>query len=229
MASIRKGLAVLLGILLAVPVWATSVVVGTVENSNGALVRGTSLVPGTTVYSDDKIEVGAHGAALIALVGGAQVQLRENSEVRILQSSNSRSMQVMVNRGLARFRSTPQAPVEAALADAIIRSASGSGAGYINVVSSNAAFIGAEKGALVVTTEHDGNSLTVPEGSAVSVRLAEPEPEPDRQSQTTGRKSHKLLVLIGAFVIGGVVSGAIAANLAEPEQNKGPAVSPFKP
>jgi hypothetical protein len=214
---------------LAAPIGATSAVVGTVQESNGALVRGMNLVPGTTVYNDDKIEVGAHGGALIALQGGAQVQLRENSEVRILQASNSTNLQVVVARGMARFRSTPQAPVEAVLEDATVRPASGAGAGFINVTSASSAFIGAEKGALMITTEHDGSSVTVPEGSAVSVKLAEPDPEPDRQSQTTVRKSHKLKVLIGAFIIGGIVGAAIGANMAEGPTNKGPAVSPFKP
>ena len=75
----RQVLALLLVLLLAFPAWGDPNIVGSVASSQSATVRGTNLTPGSTIFSGDTIEVGAHGSAWITLPGGAQVQVAENS------------------------------------------------------------------------------------------------------------------------------------------------------
>ncbi len=189
----KQALAVILLLLLAVPAWANPIVVGSVSRSQAATVRGTDLTPGHTIFSDDIIVVGTHGSAWIALTGGAQVQLGENSQVRLSKTTDN--VQLTIDRGLASFRTAEKSGLEASLADATIRSANGMPAvGIVSVRSPQSAIIAAQKGALLISTAHDGKSLTLREGEGVEVMLV-----PGKSN------SH------GAAIIGGVAaaSGAL--------------------
>jgi len=152
------------------------------------------------------------------------LNLGPNTGVRLTKSPDSGRMQMDLERGIARFRSTEQTPLDASLADATIRTAAGAGAGYIAMTSADAALIGAEKGALVVTTEHDGNSVTVPEGSAMSVRLADPDPQ---AKYPHVRKSHAKVLIFGGLAVAALIGTAIYLNTSQTSSNK--TVSPFKP
>ncbi len=225
MASLRHVLVIILTALLAVPSWASTPVVGTVQDSNSAAVRGTPLVPGTTVFTEDKIEVGADGRALIAFPGGAQLQLQASSEAKILRPDKDGRLRVEIGRGIARFRSTGQTQLDAVLADATIAPANGSAAaGYIAFLSPTSAAIGAEKGALVITTAHDGASATIAEGSTMSVRIVEDETGSGIQPAV---QSKRKVLLLGLLIMGGVIGGAVGANVAE-SSPKTP-TSPFRP
>jgi hypothetical protein len=226
MAFLKQGLAIILMALLAGPSWASTPMFGTVQESSAAMVRGTPLVAGTTVFSEDKIEVGPNGHALIAFQGGAQLQLQANSQAQILRADKAERLQVEVQRGVARFRSSAQTQLEAVLADATIRPANGSvSAGYISFLSPTTAVIGAEKGALMITTAHDGANATIPEGSSMSVRLVSDDTGSGvKPAVQTGRRK---VVLLGLIIMGGVVGASIAANEAE-SSNKSP-TSPFRP
>ncbi len=74
-------------------------IVGSVLRSQSARVRGVDLRPGSTIFSGDAIEVGPHGSARIALPDGAEVQVFENSEVRLTKTSVS--IQLTIDRGQA--------------------------------------------------------------------------------------------------------------------------------
>jgi hypothetical protein len=226
MQFLRQSFTILIALLLAVPGWGASSAIGTVQESTEALIRGTSLVPGTTIFSDDRIAVGARGGATITLAGGGQIQLLENTAVQIRRASAAQGLQIAIDRGITRFRGTEQTPIEAVLADATIRTANGpAGGGYVSVVSPTSAVIGAEKGALLVTTEHDGSTITVPEGSAMTVRMA---PEDDSKHTTVKKRRAALIIILGAIIVGGAAAAAIAANQSSRSQDKG-ALSPFKP
>jgi hypothetical protein len=225
MGSVRQGLVIILAALLAVPSWASTPVVGTVQDSNSAAVRGTPLVPGTTVFSEDKIEVGADGRALIVFPGGAQLQLQASSEARILRPDKDGRVQVEINRGVARFRSTGQAQLDTVLADATITPANGSAAGYIAFLSPTSAAIGAEKGALVITTAHDGASATIPEGSTMSVRIVSDDTGSGVQPAVATSKGK--VILLGLLIMSAVIGAAVAANeIATPPKTP---TSPFRP
>jgi hypothetical protein len=100
-----KGKAPCLGIflLLAVSVGAKPTPIGTVTSCTAATIHGTSLVPGSTIFSGDAIDVGPGGSAWIAAPGGAQVRVFENSAVSF--TSNENSIEVIVTRGVARTNS----------------------------------------------------------------------------------------------------------------------------
>ena len=76
-------------LLFGVSVWAKPTPIGTVSISQAATVRGVNLAPGVTIFSGDKIEVGPQGGAWIALSGGGQVHIFQNSSVRLTKTADS--------------------------------------------------------------------------------------------------------------------------------------------
>jgi FecR protein len=217
----RKLLVLVMVSSLTMCGWAAPSGVGTVQGSNAASVRGTALVAGTTLFSGDTVEVAAHGDARIALSNGSQLVLSANTRAQLTKNSSA-ALQVNVERGLAKFRSSEKTPVQAVLGDATIRTQNAAGVGYVNVVNSTSALIGADKGAVIVTSA-DGTLTTVPEGMALTVRMQQTTAAPPNAS--SGNKGTKILV--GALIVGGLIAAAVAANQSENSQNV--SLSPFKP
>ena len=227
----RQALAIMLVLLLAFPLWGEPSVVGNVASSQAATVRGTTLTPGSTIYDGDTIEVGAHGNASIALTGGAQVQLEENSLARLMKTSDK--VVVAVGRGRTSFRTDEKSPVEALVADATVRSVNGQPAvGIVYVRSSESVIIGAEKGSLLISTTHDAKTLTLREGEGVEVMMA-PAKDRDRAggavpagAWTAGK------VVILAVILGGAVTAiGILLGRSEKQQStksKCDEISPFR-
>jgi hypothetical protein len=219
---LKRALAISVALLMAVPAWALpSATVGTVTNSKDTTVRGVTVPPGTTVFDGDTLDVGAHGSAWIGLAGGADVFLASGSRVQVLRPSDAGKIQVEISSGMARFRATAQSPMEAVLADAVIRPAGDSPViGFVRMTSPTTALVGAERGDLVVTTEHDGTSITVHEGYAINATLA---PDPDRTSGR--RRGAGFIFLVGAAILIATIGIVIATNSGG---HKG-SVSPFVP
>lgn len=218
----RKALAILIVALIAVPGWAGPSAVGTVESSAAATLRGNSLVAGTSVFGGDTVEVGQDGNARIAFPNGSQLLLLSSSKVQILKGTETQPIQFEVLRGLAKFRSTEKTQVAALLADATIRPKTGAGVGFVNLLSPNAALIGAEKGDIILTTEHDNGTMTIPEGNAVTVRLAE-----DQNPTTAIHKGAGRVIVVGILLVGAAAGTAVALTLNESSHSL--PVSPFKP
>jgi hypothetical protein len=236
----RNGLAVLLASLLAFPGYGDPSAVGSFTGGQSASIRGVSLSPGATVFSGDAIEVGTGGSARIALAGGSQVQVGQESQIRLEKTSNR--VQLFIDRGIASFRTGGDSGVEALLADATIRSADGTPAvGIVQIRSPQAAVIAAQKGALVISIAHDGKNVVLREGDGAEVTLAQDTQQTEQQKNKkkkpagvalpAGSMSTGKVVLIAA-IIGGVAT-AIGLLLAQNEtqqsdKDKCNAVSPFK-
>ncbi len=221
---LRRVLALMVMSLMAVPGWAApGASVGTVQGSHDAIVRGTTLVPGTTVYSGDRINVGAHGSAWISLPRGGQVILSSNSQASLERAGTAEPVRLVMEKGYGKFRPGANGPLEAILGDATIRTADATGVGYINVVNGNSALIGAEKGNVVVTTPT--GSTTVPEGMALTVRMD------GTQTQSSGNASGSGMTTSTKIIVGALIIGAatgIAAGVALNESGTSQRIeSPF--
>ncbi len=235
----RQALALLLVLLLAFPAWGDPVVVGNVASSQSATVRGTTLAPGSTIFSGDTVEVGTRGSAWITLTGGAQVKVGENSQVRLAKTTDS--IQLIIDRGGALFRTAEKSPVEALLGDATIRSADSLPAvGIIIVHDAQSAVIAAQKGMLLISTAHDSKNVTLREGERAEVTLV---PQQDTDQDKNKKKKGGAAVPAGssltagkavliAAILGGVTT-AIARLLSDQETKHTTtdncnAVSPFR-
>jgi hypothetical protein len=98
---IKKVAAVSLVLVFSVVVLAKSAPIGTVSSCKVAAILGTDLVPGTTIFSGDKIVVGSQGSVWVSMQGGGQVQVFENSTVVFTKSPDS--IRVTLDRGQARI------------------------------------------------------------------------------------------------------------------------------
>lgn len=229
----KQALTLLLTSVLAFPAWGNPNVVGNISTSKATAVRGATLTPGSTIYSDDPIEVGPQGSAWITLTGGAQVQVEENSLVRLTKLTDR--TQLIVDRGTASFRTVEQSPVEALLGDATIRSAnSWPAVGIVSVRNAQSAMIAAQKGTLLITTAHDSGSVTLREGEAAEVTLV-PETDEERKkndgpipagSSSAGRIVRTAVILAVLTTTAGFIAGHFDPSHTVTQNCN--AVSPFR-
>jgi ferric-dicitrate binding protein FerR (iron transport regulator) len=221
----RQAVAVAVALLLAFPAWTNPVVVGSTLGSQQARVRGAELVPGTTIFSGDVIEVGPKGQASLNLSGGAQVDVAAESKLRL--SKDASRVVLELGRGAAAFRSTASAPVEAKIADATIRAAEGStAAGVVAWRGLNAGVIAAKNGQLLITTAHDGRTVVLNEGEGIEFAYAPAANDDDDDISRAG------IIIFGAVIIGLATLAAILLNRNSRDLNQNQQcnqVSPFQP
>jgi hypothetical protein len=90
----------ILALLSSIAVTAGPAAIGTISSCKGASIGGTKLEPGTTLFSGDKIDVGSGGKVWIAVSGGRQVEVLENSTVRLTKSADE--IHLSIDHGNAR-------------------------------------------------------------------------------------------------------------------------------
>ena len=223
----RQLLASILIAILAIPASPTSSIVGTTAASQSATVRGSALIPGSTIFSGDTIQVGTNGTVSIAVTGGAQVRVGPGSQVRL--SREKEKTRLEIGRGSASFRVTPDVPFEARLADATIRgTGEGPAVGVVLVADMTKALIAAEKGELVVRTAHDARSVTLKEGEGVEVSLA-PDPQGGDRADApmlSGRRIAILAVVSIGIVAAIAIWRGTTGGLSDTEIRN--VVSPFR-
>jgi hypothetical protein len=223
----------LAGVLIALtasPAWSQTQVAGTVISGQSATMQDAPLLPGSTVFTGESVSVGQAGGAQIALAGGGRIEVLRDSAVQLNRSAAG--VQFVVLRGGISFMGGAQRAVETTLGDATIRSADPSSLGVLHVENPDSAVLAAIRGKLTIKTEHDANSIEVPEGSAVSITLVDP-PEPQGGAAPAGRAApavRKLALIV--FIVGAIFLGALlwiaTHEPSETPQQLAPEISPFK-
>ncbi len=206
----KQALAVALSLLLvALPLWSSPDLLGTVANSQATSVGGANAVPGSSIFDGDTVVVGGTGAAWLSLLGGGQAQLGRESRVRLTRADKAIALEVL--GGELSFRSAPNAPVIGQVADGTFRPASdGPAVGLITMLEGNRALFLARQGVWTLTTDRE--SVTLHQGESIEARIV-PEPALAQNSQQNGSNeqssNHKrkkrrrgLIILFGAIGIG---------------------------
>lgn len=230
----KQSLAAVLISLLAWPAWTQSQLAGIVINSQAATMAEASLASGSSIFSGESVSVSSTGNAQIDLTGGGRVEVMRDSAVRL--DRTAAGVQFLVLRGGASFAGGPKDGIETILGDATIRFKDPSSLAVLHLENPDSAVLATMKGKLTIKTEHDVDSVDVPEGSAVRITLVDPSvdpSEPQGGAQPAGRAAPALkkLALI-VFLIGATFLGIflwIAAHEpTETPQQLGTEVSPFK-
>ena len=198
--TFRQSLSLSLAVLIASPLWATVGVIGTVQTSKLATLRGANLVAGTTVCDGDTINVAPQGSAWVSLPGGGAVLIGQNSEISFQKTSQA-AAEFEIESGQVKFRSSDASPVHAILGDASIESLKGPAIGYITMYGQTSAIIGAEKGDILITLAHDGSTKTLHEGSAIAVRLV-PDSLQTEDDVIHARNRRRRIIFWGAVIVG---------------------------
>jgi hypothetical protein len=166
--ALRRIAAGILAMTMISPAWGVGQPLGSVTSSINATVRDTKLTSGSTVFNGDTIAVGEHGGARISLTGGAQAEVVGDSVIRLTKAE--KQIQMIVDRGQASFLASTDSTISARVADATVRPAANvETAAVIQSLSETHAIVAAKKGALLITTAHDGKVYTVPEGEAADL------------------------------------------------------------
>ena len=207
--SWRKFLAAFLSFVAVSPVWGGAEPLGNITFSNDATVRHTQLAPGSTVFSGDVISVSERGAARIALVGGAQAEILNNSSVQINKTADS--VQMAVEGGRVSFHAAGESTFSALINGATVRPVGGTEtSGVIQLLSDTHAFVAAQKGTLLLTTAADGKTYTLQEGQAADLTATEdpqqggapPAPAGKSSFPTISKKTVYWTVAIVAAAVG---------------------------
>ena len=114
---------VLLGLVAAVPVFAASAVVGSVAGSLNATVGGQTLLPNTTLFSGDSLQV-KDGVAVVALGSTSRIVFGRDSMASFLRDSNE--VTVLLSQGnVSVFRDVDGIPVRMKIGDVSVVPVSG--------------------------------------------------------------------------------------------------------
>lgn len=198
--TFRQSLSLSLSVLIASPLWASVGVIGTVQTSKLATLRGANLVAGTTVCDGDTIHVAPQGSAWVSLPGGGAVLIGQNSEISFQKTAQA-AAEFEIESGQIKFRSSNASSVHAILGDASIESLKGPAIGYITMYGQTSAIIGAEKGDILITLAHDGSTKTLHEGSAIAVRLV-PDSLQTGDDVIPAKNRRRRIIFWGAVIVG---------------------------
>lgn len=226
----RQFVAAVLIPIITSPAWAQPQIAGTVLTSQSAMMESVTVPSGSTIFSGESISSDASGSAQIALTGGGRIELLRDSAVQLNLSGTGVRFNVI--RGGVSFRAGPKGDVETTLGDATIRSADMASLGLLHIENADSAVLAALKGKLTIKTEHDANSIDVPEGSAVRITLAD-DPEPQGGAQPAGRaapalRKIALIVFLFAAAFLAAFLWIAAHEPSETPSQLGSEISPFK-
>jgi len=150
---------ILLGLVAVVPAFAGSAVVGSVAGSMNATVGGQSLLPNTTLFSGDSLQV-KDGVAVVALGSASRMVFGRDTVASFLRESNE--VTVLLGQGsVSVFHDADGMPVRMKIGDVSVVPVSG-----FKTLGEVAMLNGA-----VVVTAKDG-ALNVDEGNGQVVNVA---------------------------------------------------------
>src|SRR5208283_2057460 len=108
-------LALLVGAVATVPALAGSAVIGSVAGSMNATVGGQTLLPNTTLFSGDSLQV-KDGLAVVALGGASRIVLGRDTVASFLRDSNE--VTVLLGQGnVSVFHDVDGMPVRMKIGD----------------------------------------------------------------------------------------------------------------
>jgi hypothetical protein len=156
---------VLLGLVAAVPVFAGSAVVGSVAGSMNATVGGQTLLPNTTLFSGDSLQV-KDGVAVVALGSASRIVLGRNTVASFLRDSNE--VTVLLGQGnVSVFHDAGGMPVRMKMGDVSVVPVSGFKTLGEVAMLNGAIVVTAKEGMLRV--EGNGPAINVAKGKTITV------------------------------------------------------------
>ncbi len=156
---------ILLGLVAAVPVFAGSAVVGSVAGSMNATVGGQTLLPNTTLFSGDSLQV-KDGVAVVALGSASRIVLGRDTVASFLRDSNE--VTVLLGQGnVSVFHDADGMPVRMKIGDVSVVPVSGFKTLGEVAMLNGAIVVTAKEGMLRV--EGNGPAINVAKGKTITV------------------------------------------------------------
>jgi len=157
---------ILLGLVSVVPALAGSVVVGSVAGSMNATVGGQALLPNTTLFSGDSLQV-KDGVAVVALGGASRIVFGRDTAASFLRDSYE--VTVLLDQGnVSLFQDAEGTPVRMKIGDVAIAPVSGFKT-LGEVAMLNGAVVISAKDGMLRVTQANGQVVNVAKGKTISV------------------------------------------------------------
>jgi len=215
---LRISLIMLIGVMLASePVFAASAVVGSVAGSLNASVGGQTLLPNTTVFSGDSLQV-KEGAAVVALDNGNRVALGKDT-VASFQRNNNTVTVLLTAGNVSLFHPDGQTAVRVQVGGVTVEPAPGFKTLGEVAMTNGTVMVTAKDGTLRVN--ENGKTVEVAKGKTIALV-----PKTARAPQTGGSQKlggapawvdYTILVAAGlafGFAIAGYIKASDASNTA---------------
>src|SRR5208337_3979473 len=203
---------ILLGLVAAVPVLAGSAVIGSVAGSMNATVGGQTLLPNTTLFSGDSLQV-KDGLAVVALGSASRIVLGRDTVASFLRDSNE--VPVLLGQGnVSVFHDADGMPIRMKIGDVSVVPVSGFKTLGEVAMLNGSVVVTAKEGMLRV--EGNGPAINVAKGKTITVvpRTNAPQNPPGGNPPGAGRIGGGNVYLEAGALGAGVVA-AILAGLAE--------------
>jgi hypothetical protein len=210
---------ILLGLVIAVPAFAGSAVVGSVAGSMNATVGGQTLLPNTTLFSGDSLQV-KDGVAVVALGSASRIVFGHDTVASFLRDSNE--VTVLLGQGnVSVFHDGAGMLVRMKIGDVSVVPVSGFKTLGEVAMLNGAIVVATKEGMLRV--EGNGPAINVAKGKTITVVPAVKAPQgggatnPGRGRCCGGTSWIPYTALaVGA---GGLIVGAIAVSRADDAKN----------
>jgi hypothetical protein len=198
---------ILLGMLASVPVFAGSAVVGSVAGSMNATVGGQALLPNTTIFSGDSLQV-KDGAAVVALDNGNRVALGKDTVASFERNANTVTV-VLTEGGVSLFNPDSKTTLKVQAGGVTVEPVPGFKTMGEVAMMNGTILVTAKDGTLQVN--ENGKTVQVAQGKTIALT-----PKNQRAPQTGG--SQKLgggaPAWVDYTIFGIAVGGLIAAIVA---------------
>jgi hypothetical protein len=204
----------LLGIVGASPMFAGSAAIGTVAGSINATIGGQAILPNTTIFSGDHLQV-EDGAAVIALANGSRMSLGQNTQAQFLREQQGGVDVALTKGNVSMYHPAEGTHLQVNVEDWAITP----GKGYKTIgevaMLNKAVLVTAREGSLQV--EGNGQTIHVAEGKTITLM-------PKAKAMPQAGTSQKLVsgsALSGAaLVAAGVAAGFGIASFIEAKDAK---------
>jgi len=207
MTLLRFSIFVLImGTLAVVPALAGSAVIGSVAGSMNATVGGQSLLPNTTIFSGDSVQV-RDGVAVVAVGNNSRVIFGRNTVASFLKQSDEVTV-LLTQGGVSMLHPTDGTPVRVKAGDISITPASGfKTLGEIAMLNGSIV-VTAKEGAL--TVDNHGATKNVAKGQTI---VLSPKTSDNKGGGGTGWGYTGSMALEVA-ILGAAGTGAVLAGVA---------------
>jgi len=203
---------VVLGLLVAAPVFAGSAVVGSVSGSMNATVGGQAVLPNATLFSGDNLQV-KDGLAVVALGTSSRMVFGRNTVASFLRDSNE--VTVLLDQGsVSLFHDANGTPVRMKIGAVIVVPVSGFKTLGEVALLNGAIVVTAKDGMLRV--EGNGPTVNVAKGKTITLFPKTNAPPPGGGAAAIGGIPWAAVdsVLAGASAIMGGVAASNASGAA---------------
>jgi hypothetical protein len=191
------------------PMLAGSAAVGSIAGSRNATLSGEALVPNTTIFSGDRLQV-KDGVAVVALDAGNRMVFGRETEASFLREA--KNVTVLLSRGnVSMYHPGASAGVAVKAGDVTVTPAAGYKTLGEVAMLDGSLVVTAKQGTLQV--ERQGRTEQVAEGKTVTLPVTAAAPAPSPAAPPAGNAHITTATTLGVMAVGAGTAAAILAGL----------------